>query len=73
MSNTHIIPLYVQCNPLLDIIVGVDGDFLREYNLEKDCACVYIPQYRTLFETILTHRTLSVAPGGSDLNMARVA
>lgn len=73
MSGKHIIPLYVQCNPLLDIIVDVDSEFLREYNLEKDCAYVYGPQYRTLFETILADRTLSVAPGGSGLNTARVA
>ncbi|TPP45661.1 pfkB carbohydrate kinase family protein [Leishmania donovani] len=64
MPKKHIISLYVQYNPLPDIIVD---------NLEKDCAYIYSPQYRTLFETILTHRTLRVAPAGSGLNTARVA
>ncbi|KAK7194209.1 adenosine kinase-like protein [Novymonas esmeraldas] len=73
MSNKHAIPLYVQCNPLLDIVVDVDDDFLLEHRLEKNCAYLYGPEHRNLFETMLTHRTLSVAPGGSGLTAARVA
>ncbi|KAG5496554.1 hypothetical protein JIQ42_03383 [Leishmania sp. Namibia] len=73
MPSEHMLPLYVQCNPLLDIIVDVDDGFLKQYHLEKDCAYIYGPQYRTLFETILAHDTLSVAPGGSGLKTARVA
>ncbi|KPA83098.1 adenosine kinase-like protein [Leptomonas pyrrhocoris] len=67
------IPLYVQCNPLLDVIVDVDEDFLKEYELEKDCAYVYTPRYRPLFETILKHSSLHACPGGSGLHTARVA
>ncbi|KAG5472313.1 hypothetical protein LSCM1_03712 [Leishmania martiniquensis] len=73
MPSEQAIPLYVQCNPLLDIVVDVDDDFLKQYHLEKDCAYIYGPQYRALFETILAYETLSIAPGGSGLKTARVA
>lgn len=73
MSNKSAIPLYVQCNPLLDVVVDVDEEFLRTHELSKDCAYIYNPQYRHLFEDILSHRSLHVAPGGSGLNTARVA
>nr|ACS87858.1 putative adenosine kinase [Angomonas deanei] len=73
MSNDETIPLYVQCNPLLDVVIDVDEDFLKEYELEKDCAYVYNPHYRNVFEKILTHKNLHVSPGGAGLNTARVA
>lgn len=73
MSSDEAVPIYVQCNPLLDVTVDVDEDFLKEYELEKNCAYVYGPQYRQLFERILTHDTLHVSPGGAGLNTARVA
>jgi adenosine kinase len=73
MSSDEAIPLYVQCNPLLDVEVDVDEDFLKKFELEKDCAYAYSPRFRQLFETILTHQTLHASPGGAGLNTARVA
>ncbi|KPI90435.1 adenosine kinase-like protein [Leptomonas seymouri] len=73
MSGDEVIPLYVQCNPLLDVVVDVDKDFLKQYELEKDCAYVYNPHYRKLFETILSQISKLASPGGSGLNTARVA
>lgn len=73
MSSDEAVPLYVQCNPLLDVVVDVDEELLNKYDLEKDCAYVYTPHFRALFETILGHNTLHVGPGGAGLNAARVA
>lgn len=73
MSGDEAVPLYVQCNPLLDVVAEVDDDFLKEYELEKDCAYVYNPHYRKLFETILNHQAVYAEPGGAGLNTARVA
>ncbi|KAG5498602.1 hypothetical protein JKF63_02888 [Porcisia hertigi] len=73
MQDRQIIPLYVQCNPLLDIVVASDDALLKRYGLKKDCAYIYSPQYSTLFEDWLPDHTLSVAPGGAGLNTARVA
>ena len=64
--------IYIQCNPLLDVISHVDQAFLDKYGIHAPAELCREDQLPIYNEMSLKEGTL-YAPGGSGLNTARVA
>ncbi|KAG5498601.1 hypothetical protein JKF63_02887 [Porcisia hertigi] len=67
------LPLYVQCNPLLDVSAPVDDGFLEKYKVQKASACLMEETQKGIFEDLERQPNVTYVPGGSGLNTARVA
>lgn len=67
------LPLYVQCNPLLDISANVDDAFLAKYKVQKASASLVSEEQMTIYAELEKQPDVKYVPGGSGLNTARVA
>lgn len=65
--------LYVQCNPLLDVLATVSGDFMAKYKLVPGSATLLTPETSEIFNDLEKLPDVKYIPGGSGLNTARVA
>nr|2XTB_A Chain A, Adenosine Kinase [Trypanosoma brucei rhodesiense]3OTX_A Chain A, Adenosine kinase, putative [Trypanosoma brucei]3OTX_B Chain B, Adenosine kinase, putative [Trypanosoma brucei] len=65
--------VYVQCNPLLDVSAHVSDEFLVKYGLERGTAILLSERQKGIFDDIEKMPNVRYVPGGSGLNVARVA
>nr|CCC90951.1 putative adenosine kinase [Trypanosoma congolense IL3000] len=72
MSSTPL-KTYVQCNPLLDISARVPDDFLTKYGLQRSTAVLMTEEQKDIFSDLEQMPAVHYSPGGSGLNVARVA
>eukprot|EP00756_Hemistasia_phaeocysticola_P008602 Hpha_TRINITY_DN14675_c3_g1::TRINITY_DN14675_c3_g1_i1::g.48223::m.48223/K00856/E2.7.1.20, ADK; adenosine kinase len=61
------------CNPLLDITLRVDEDFLKKYGLTPDGWAAATETTMPVFEEMAQNPSSQYGPGGSGLNTLRVA
>eukprot|EP01065_Artemidia_motanka_P004822 TRINITY_DN1229_c0_g2_i1.p1 TRINITY_DN1229_c0_g2~~TRINITY_DN1229_c0_g2_i1.p1 ORF type:complete len:1074 (+),score=427.26 TRINITY_DN1229_c0_g2_i1:50-3271(+) len=61
------------CNPLLDMSLRVDSEFLERYGLEPDGWAVATPEMLEIFAMLDENPATQLIPGGSGLNTLRVA
>eukprot|EP00756_Hemistasia_phaeocysticola_P015972 Hpha_TRINITY_DN15447_c0_g3::TRINITY_DN15447_c0_g3_i1::g.175377::m.175377/K00856/E2.7.1.20, ADK; adenosine kinase len=66
-------PLVGLCNPLLDMSLHVDAEFLKRWGLEEDSACLASESTIGIFPEIAADEMIEYIPGGSGLNTLRVA
>lgn len=72
-ENVAMDPIYVQCNPLLDISSHVDEAFLAKYKLEKASAGMATDEQMPIYAELAKRDDVKFIPGGAGLNSARVA
>lgn len=58
-------------NPLLDITLEVDEDFLKKYDVKPDNAILAEEKHSPIYHELLVNPASSFSPGGSALNVAR--
>ena len=64
---------YGICNPLLDITVEVDEQFLQNYNLKSNDAILVNEETKELSNHITSTMNASFSAGGSGKNTMRAA
>jgi adenosine kinase len=65
--------IFAMCNPLLDIIVDGDEELLKKYNMKPADAILADKTQLPLYDELSTFQDIKYVPGGSSLNVVRVA
>ena len=73
MERTGSAPIYVQCNPLLDISAHVDEAFMKKYDVQPASAALCSEEQKPIYADLENQKDVCYIPGGSGLNTARVA
>lgn len=66
-------PLVCLGNPLLDIQVDVEPEYLEKYNLKANDAILVEPSQMSIYEECLENKTVKLVAGGAAQNTARGA
>lgn len=66
-------PLVALGNPLLDLQVNVDSDYLKKYNLKDNDAILAEESHLKIYEEIIDNESLVLVAGGAAQNTARGA
>lgn len=72
-DKCHQLPLYVECNPLLDISAHTDAAFQAKYGLSAGSIGLATPEQMPIYGELAAMKSVMYIPGGSGLNTARVA
>ena len=72
-DKTHLLPLYVECNPLLDISSHVAKEFLEEFKIPLGESILASPEQVGVYARLQARPDVTYIPGGAGLNTARVA
>lgn len=65
--------LFALGNPLLDISAEVDEEFLKQYDLKADDACLAEDKHKGMYDELVEKYKVDYVPGGATQNSIRVA
>lgn len=66
-------PLVCLGNPLLDLQVDTNAEYLQKYNLKADDAILAEPLHAPIYDEVLKEKSLKIVAGGAAQNTARGA